>query len=279
MSAIDRLQAKLARLGGHLWRSYAMLAIWPWPAMLVGKHHGRFTWDDYRCFTRNLLPGDFLITKSEPFVLSNMAISGTAFKHGAVYTGPCRGWRDQNSGFIMKPHFLYGHKHSGKAEEGVFERTVTHAISEGVVTQDLGEVLFHADYAAVIRPWTTLIEAERIVEAALGAVGLDYNFDFKPSGPPALYCTELLVHCLQKVNIAPPPMVRRMTSFLGGKSDVTLADYFVRYPMICSSVSCSESGFADGSACREPLRVAIKDADDAAIFTAPFTGLKVRSGK
>lgn len=264
MSILDRIQARVAALGGDIWRSWQMIAIWPFPATLIGIHHGKFKPDDYRCFTRYLKPGDFLISRCEPFFLSNRAIAGTAFKHLAVFTGAVSGWREPHHDFVMKPRFMgYEYEKTGRAPDRIFEETVTHAVSEGVVTQDLLSFLFHCDYVAAVRPTINSIQASAIVKAALNQVGLEYNFDFKPSGPPALYCTELGAFCLKEVGITAPEKVLVRTSLTGSKSPVSLADYFIKFPMICCSISCSEPWFVRASALREPMRMAIYDARDA----------------
>jgi hypothetical protein len=240
------------------------MAIWPYPAVVIGMPRHKVTWDDYRFFTRTLKAGDFLLMSSDPYFLSNRAISGTAFKHLAVYTGQVQARRDAKTDFIEKPK-----RHSGPTKRGVFERTVTHAISEGIQCQDFGEAFFHCDWVAAIRAWNTKEEQSAIVHAALSQVGLAYNFDFKPSGPPALYCTELGSYCLKAAGITPPEQVRINTYAAGlilpldrFKTPVTLADFFAKYPMVASTISC-DSNFARRSRIGEVMRVAFLNAPDA----------------
>jgi hypothetical protein len=264
------LKARLAAVAGDIWRSWSMLALWPYPAVMLGHRRTMFTWDDYRAFTRRLRPGDIICATSEPYFLSNFGIRGTAFKHVAVYVGPVKGFRDQDSGFIMKPRPLHGHQHTGTPAHGIFERAVVHAISEGVVCQDLGEELFSADYVAAFRPWSTPDQQMSIIESAAAEVGAQYNFAFRPDGPEAFYCTELGAHCCCQAGIEPPAHVDVNTSLLGFVlplkrflSKVTVADTFVKYPMIVCSMSCNDPAFARKGRLARELRSAFLKAPDA----------------
>ena len=227
----------LGSLGGDLWCSAKMVALWPWPAVVVGKHRQRFTWDDYRVFTRLLKPGDFLLCRADQFLPQNRAIPG-AFKHLAVYTGPCQvGGRDAATGFILKARPM-------RDETVPWSRTVTHAIKEGVVVQDLGEVLFHYDYVCAVRATENDTKRRGIVAAALDAVGMAYNFAFRPTSQPQFYCTELGLHCMNAVGLTGPQKTRIMTAWWGGTSMVPLADAFVKtLPMVCCSTACSAPAF------------------------------------
>jgi hypothetical protein len=267
------LQAVLAAFGGDLHRSWRSVAFWPWPAVVYGGNRRKVTWDDYRLFTMMLQPGDLLLMRSEPYFISNFFIqrNGTAFSHLAVYTGAVKGYRDK-SDFILKAQPLgVEHQHTGKADPGVFERTVTHAISEGVVCQDLGEAMFHADWIAAVRPWKTKADQKQIVEAAVAQLGLQYNFEFKPKPTYAsFYCTQLGEFCCQKAGIAPPeqtPVVNSifglLTPFQRFKAPAPLADAFVKFPMVCCSVSCNDPAFARGSRFANELRAAFHEAPDA----------------
>jgi hypothetical protein len=267
---MQKIQATLAASGGDIWRSWRMLALWPYPAVILGVPSVHFTADDYRCFTRLLQPGDILLTRSEPFFISNYFIgkNGTAFSHAGVYTGPVQGYRCQNTGFIMKPKPIQ-RTNGWESSPGVFKRTVTHAISEGVVCQDLLEMLFHADWVAAVRPWANHGEGFMIQKVALDQVGLEYNFDFKPSGPPAMYCTELAAYCIEATGIPTPPKDWALTSLPGAvlpfrrfKSLVTLADAFIRYPMVCCSVSCNNPRFTRRSKF-DKMRECLLNAPDA----------------
>lgn len=275
------MQAALASFGGDLWRSWKAFAFWPYPAVVVGRHRPKVTADDYRCFTRLLQPGDFLLTRSEPYFISNYFIgrNGTAFSHLAIYTGAVTGYRDQETGCIMKPQAIT-RDNGWESSPGVFKRTVTHAISEGVVCQDLLEVMLHSDWVVAIRPWANQGEGYILQRIALSQVGLEYNFDFKPEGPPALYCTELGVFCLEKAGIQIPAKDLAVTSLLGVvvpvkkfKSFVTLADAFLQFKMVCCSVSCNEPAFARKSRFVKTREVLLK-APDASVWTGCNTQKK-----
>jgi len=265
------LQALIAGLAGDTWRSWRMVSLWPWPAVVIGNPEGRFTWDDYRCFTRELRPGDFIVTTSEPYFLSNRGIKGS-FKHLAVYTGAVHGaYRDQKTEYIMHPKPMSLKRgHTGMVGKGTFERTVTHAISEGVVCQDLGELLFHADWAMAVRAWKNEDEQGVIVQTALDQIGLEYNFEFKPKGHPKWYCTQLGYYCCQKAGLLLPERVKLTTSLAGFflpldrfRSEVPIADAFaVAFKPVCKSVSCNDIAFARKSRYNE-LRQRLAVAPDA----------------
>lgn len=246
------LQSIAATIGGDIWASKKLLALWPWPAVLLGRHTNKLTGDDYRCFSRLIKPGDFLLTNCASYFLSNFFIArknGTAFSHLAVYTGPVSGWRDQKTGFILKATPIK----EGESTEarGSFKKTITHAISEGVVVEDLFDLFKHADWIAAVRSWKTKEDQGNIVKAALSQVGLEYNFDFKPGGPPASYCTELGAYCLKTAGLPEPEKHSSVTSLAGilvpvkrFKSEVYMADYFLReYEVVCCSLSCGGLDF------------------------------------
>jgi hypothetical protein len=261
------LQSFLASMGGDIWASARMAALWPYPAVLLGVHGlpgERFTEDDYRFFTRVLQPGDMLVTRTCGFFLSNNAIPG-AFKHLAVYVGAVSGARDQKTSYIAKPRSLgLGYKHTGAAGAGIRERCIVHAVSDGVVCQDVLKLLFHADYAGIIRPWQHAAEQAAIVKAAITRVGLPYNFDFTPKGPPASYCTELGNFCLTATR-NPPPTSLITVSMWGGKAQVPLADDFAgHFGLVACSKSCADVGFykrARNDRIREVVQGA-RDFDD-----------------
>jgi len=245
------LQAVIAGVGGDIWATARNLALWPWPAVVYGARHSRFTWRDYRVFTKKLLPGDFLLMRAEPYFLSNAAISGTAFKHLAVYVGAVEGDFDAETRFIDNPLPMgTDYRHTGRAKDGLHERVIVHAISEGVVCQDLGEVLFHEDYVCAVRPWKNEHEQDEIVERAISRVGIPYDFEFKAS-PKALYCTELGGWCCKRVGIEPPKKVLKVNNLLGlvlplarFHAPVWIADGFLVYNTVCFSKSCGEKSFA-----------------------------------
>jgi len=266
------LQTEIARIGGDVSAHREVLAVWPWPAVIVGNHRTKFDFRDYRAFTAKLLPGDMVLTTSAAYFLVNRGIECTAFKHLAVVTGAVSGEFDGDSKFIAKPRFLgLGYRHTGSPAPGVFERTVTHAISEGVVCQDLGELLFHADYALTVRPWRSDEARRAIVDAALSQVGVGYNFDFTPKGPKAFYCTELGVHCLRKAGLLLPEKIRLTVDWRGFvlplgrfKSEVTVADAFAKeFDAVVASVSCADPAFAAPSRWRDIVRSRLLKAPDA----------------
>lgn len=264
------LQAKLATVGGDMWRSWRCVSLWPWPAVVYGFPHSRLTADDYRLFTTHLLPGDMLLSKAEPYFLSNRGIKATVFKHLAVYTGSVEGVRDtEDRRFITSVKSLGIHRrHKGIAGKGTFERTIVHAISDGIVCQDLMDVFSHNDFVAAVRPWSDSGQQQVIVDSALAQLGLGYNFDFTPSGPREFYCTELGVYCCKRAAITPPEMIKINVDWKGlvlpldrFKADVTVADAFVRtFKVLCVSDSCKVRNFHKESAYSDELRVLLNEA-------------------
>jgi hypothetical protein len=267
------LKSFLGSAGGDIWKSWGCLALWPWPAVVMGYPKTQFTFRDYREFTKLLKPGDFLLTASEPYFLSNRAIAGTAFKHLAVYSGSVSGIYDHETHFVESPNsFGVDYKHTGHgALHSIFERTVTHAISEGVVCQDLGDMLFHSDYVIAVRPWLDRDQQEIIVRQALTQVGKKYDFSFKNT-PEDLYCTELGLLCCQKAAITPPSPVQINTSFAGFflpmdrfKSPVLLADSFLQFEPVCASLSCyrRSAGLISKSRWPDLVRLSLQKAKNA----------------
>jgi len=261
------IQSCLAMVGGNTWVTRKIIAIWPWPAVLNGEYEPRFNEDDYRTFTRLLKPGDIIMSQSEPYPLTNFFIGKTVFKHGAVYTGAVKGIKNREHGFIDRPTSLgIDHAHTGKPERGEYERTVTHAISEGVVCQDLLRLTKHADYMIAVRPWKSAYQQQQIVEYALKQVGLGYNFDFSPEGPKEFYCTELCVASVKAADIELPKTTRRCTSLFlpWRKSDVTLSDsMLLTYKPVCCSVSCLDPKFYKKSMFGDGVRTKIMEAENA----------------
>jgi hypothetical protein len=227
----------------------------------------KFTEDDYRCFTKHLEPGDLLLTRSEPYFVSNHFIAGTVFKHLAVYTGAVKGVKNREHGFIERPTSRgVEHRHTGRPVMGEYERTVTHAIGDGVVCQDILRLTGHADYVVAVRPWQSEYEQMEIVEFALAQVGLGYNFDFKPVGHPKFYCTELGAASVKAAKIGPPTSVSMRVSLLGRKGDAYLADAFVAaYPAVCCSVSCLTPEFFRPSPFGDIIRQRLMKAENAGI--------------
>lgn len=273
------IQSTLVGLGGDIWASKRMLAIWPWPAVLVGKHSNAISGDDYRCFCRLLEPGDFLLTNCSSYFLSNFFIAkrnGTAFSHLAVYSGPVLGRRSDDTGFILKASPWLQVPGESADGPGRFKRTITHAISEGVVVEDLFDLFKHVDWAVAVRAWETKEQAAAIVKAGLGQVGLEYNFDFKPGGNPSSYCTELGAFCLKAAGIEEPEKRAAITSLAGiiipakgFKTSVYLADdYLVKFRAICCSMSCGDPDFSRRGK-GKGFRKKLLEAPDASTFSLP----------
>lgn len=260
-------QRAVATIGGDIWRSWHMLALWPWPAVVWGIPKSKLDPDDYRCFAGLLKPGDFLLSKSEGFLFSNAAISGTIFKHLAIYTGAVQGIKARKTSSIEAPKSL-GINHSlasMKYDNKSFSRTVTHAVSEGVICQDLLSVIGHVDYIVAVRPWRTTSQQAEIVNRALELVGLGYNFDFSPAGPRELYCTELGTECLNAAKLPVPQPAIKKISFLGKKGPVFLADSFLAaFPSVCCSASCREPDFYRGSRYGDVIRQRLLSAQSPA---------------
>lgn len=271
------VQTRLASWGGKVWlprnqRGGSCWALFPKPAILWGVPHFDVDSDDYRCLTTLAEPGDMILTRGNIWLFSNMGIAGTAFKHLAVITGSVSAIRD-DTGFLVKPKSLgVDRKHTGKVTRGIWERSVTHAIGEGVVTQDLLEVVMHyVDYFAIVRPWTSKEQQQKIVDFALSNNGLGYNFDFTPEGPKELYCTELGVEALKAAGIEPPLTTPINISWKGWLPfcsrkylyPVALADSFLEsFPVIACSKSCTDPRLPKKSRIPEVVRKALMEAKD-----------------
>ncbi len=249
------IRAKLGSIIGDMWASKKMFAIWPWPATIIGTKGGAgelFTAMDYRFFTAILQPGDFILTRSKGFFGSNSAIPGS-FKHLAVYVGSTRGGSEDT--YILKPRWMgVNRRHTGDGANTIHERTIVHAISEGVVAQDLYTLTKHIDYACIVRCSKNELDQRAICKAALNRVGVEYNFDFTPEGPPASYCTELGQHCLK---IACLPIVPTTKTIIGlfKSIELPLADDFIEgYGAEGCTVSAATPSFARLSHRPETIR-------------------------
>ena len=254
---------KIASAAGDTWINWKAVNVpWPWPSIVIGLAHGEFNWSDYRNFTRLLQPGDVIITRSVPFFISNKAIPGS-FKHGAVYTGHVAGNLDSRKHLIEKPIYLgVDNNHTGRPKRHIFERTVCHAISEGVVCQDVGELLFHADYAMVVRPWETIEQQQKIVHAAVRSVGKPYDFGFDAKNIDSIYCTELASYCIEEAGIPPPPTTPLRVKLFSPKIECVVADSFIKYPVVACSESCLDRDFQEKSNLGGVMRAAVLDAWD-----------------
>jgi hypothetical protein len=250
------LFSRLASVVGDTWATTRAVAVWPWPAVIVGVPRGEMLWTDYRAFCRKLLPGDFLLLRSKPFFGSNAAIPGAA-KHLAVYIGAVEGVQNTEEHTVesVKP---LGLDYAPKLHESrnVFPRVCVHAISEGVVCQDLGAVLMHADFALAVRPWGRRGEQETIVSTAVAQLGKPYDFNFNQRDQSAFFCTELGLHCCLRAAIIPPLSVKLRTRLFRARADVVIADYFAKFPSVCCSQSCLDRGFTRQS----PLGAAFENA-------------------
>jgi hypothetical protein len=234
------LWSKVATMVGDTWASRHMVALWPWPAVVVGSQHGKMMWSDYRAFSKMLTPGDFLLLRSKPYFGSNAAIPG-AMKHLAVYVGPVEGRENIESHFIEEPGVVVGnHPH----RMSIHERAVVHAISEGVVCEDLAAPLMHADYCIAVRPWKTESERTIIIKDALAHVGCPYDFKFNQASDEEVFCTELGLWACRAAAVIEPESSLIRTSLFGRKAKVALADNFVvRFTPVCCSRSCLDSEF------------------------------------
>lgn len=236
------LQAKAAALVGNIWTSTNMVAIFPYPAVVVGAYGSLVQGQDYRSIVSVIKPGDMLLTTQKKYMGSNSAIPG-AFKHLMVYTGPVHG--NYNGHYISNP-LPFGSSYRAILDEffpSTFNRTITHAESEGVMTFDLLDVFSHYDYIVVIRPWKNEQEQQAIVKAALSQNGKPYDFDFESENIDSIYCTELGAYCLEKAGIPVPPTIMKMTQFWKPwkKNKVYVADAFVyQFPIVCKTVSCND---------------------------------------
>ena len=255
-------QAVLASIAGDAWRSWRTLALWPWPAVCIGYPKAKFTWIDYRRFCRALQPGDLLLMTAERYFLSNRGISGTALKHLAVYTGSVAGEQDEE-GFIRGVISVGGKAPLARLEgKTVHDRTVVHSVSEGVVCQDLGDVLFHEDYVVAVRPWISEQERKTIVSESVQQLGKSYNFDFTQDGPPELYCTELGEFCCVRAGVIPPERVKMNVNWKGlfiplgrYKAYVSVADRFaLHFPIVAMSKHVDNRNFWGKSCWAEDLR-------------------------
>lgn len=245
---LKEIQAKIATIIGDIWVSSGIIGIWPWPLVAYGPYRTQIKGNDYRIFTALLKPGDMILTTQNKYKGSNSAIPGT-FKHLMVYTGTVFGQYDGKS--ISIP-VSYGVDHVFNLDEyfpSKFSRTITHAESEGVSTQDLLDVFSHYDEMVVVRPWKTKEQQEAIVKKALEQNGKEYDFVFDSDSDESLYCTELGVVCLKAAGIEVPETIMKMTKVWKPwkRSRVYVADFFVeKYDLVCKTMSCNNPYFYKG---------------------------------
>lgn len=225
------LQKFLATVFGDIWYSKKCIGLWHY---IYGNPESELHGKDYRELSKIIKPGDMILTRSANYKFSNKGIPEkyTFLKHLAVYIGPISG--------EMKKEFITNIDKNGKS----YPKCVVHAISEGVVCQDLFDIFRHFDYIVVVRPWKTTFQQEIIRETVLKLLGREYDFEFK-SGNKNYYCTELGVHCLHTAAVTVPKMVKINTSVWGlflplerFKRKVTVADEFVKeYKVVFRSES------------------------------------------
>lgn len=238
------IQDKIIGSFGKIWCSWKTIGLWPYPALIYNNVHSMLTWDDYRKFTMKIKIGDILISRSAPYLFSNIGIPGF-FKHAAIYTGTITGVRNHKTHFITPTHFIA----TTKEKEITFKRTIVHAIGEGVVCQDFGEMFFHADYIVALRPFTTEIQQDKIIISALKQVGRSYDFKFNKHEKKKFYCTELAAYCINEAAIERPQTTLITNSIYGlvlpirrFKTQAYVADSFLaKYPIVCVSKSCENN--------------------------------------
>jgi len=253
------LYTRIATMLGDLWFDRKLFAFWPWPAGIIGDPSRDFDWQDYRAFTRCLKPGDILIAQAERYWPCNLAISPSAFKHAAVYVGCVRGNYNRATKFIENPERVY-RVPPEPLPMNIHPRACIHAIAEGVVCQDLGSVLWHADYVMAVRPWKANSERDAIIEAAFEQHGKPYDFDFQQSNQKALFCTELALYCIQRAAIVQPESIVKRVKLWEKPRKIVLADAYVKYAPVCCSESCLERDFQRQARDQDAVAIAVSQA-------------------
>jgi hypothetical protein len=254
------LRAKLFSFFGDI---HVVKALTFPPCFMIGEHKRKVDLSlDYRAATKLLQPGDILVSRSWGYFLSNKGIPG-AFKHAMVYVGAVKGRKDAETGFIKKPKMMPS---MTSVYQTLTPRCVVHAISDGVVCQDLIDVMTHCDYMAAFRPLSADLskpfDLNVVAAEACKLVGTPYNFDFAIN-KNAFYCTELVNYLADKSSARIPPKTSMRVSLFGAKSMVTLADSIsLVYSMPWCSVSCNEPAFVNKSKIPDVIRNAVYDAED-----------------
>jgi hypothetical protein len=225
------IQKFLATIFGDIWYSKKCFGLGNY---IYGNPDSKLHGTDYREFSKIIKPGDILLTRSENYKFSNKGIpeKHTFLKHLAVYVGGVDG--REKGDIIDKP------TRDGKQ----FPKCVIHAISEGVVCQDLFDIFCHFDYIVVVRPWKTEFSQSTICDVAFSLLGKEYDFEFK-SGNNKYYCTELGISCIKAAVKMVPKMTKINTHILGlflplkrFKRNVTVADSFLEcFPIVYESRS------------------------------------------
>jgi len=233
------------------------------PCFVIGQIKRRIDLSsDYRAASRLLRPGDILVSRAFG-QLSNLGIPG-ATKHALFYVGPVSGRKNSETGFIEKPKPLPAHC---GVRETPYPRTIIHSISDGIVAQDLIEIMAEEDYMIAYRPKLLQEKPElaaKMVEEACRKVGMPYDFGFNWLSHNAMCCSEFVDHLSLFVGIPTPPKIKKRVKLFGAKQDVTIADaYALIHPAVWCSVSCNEPSFANRSSYAQILRDRIYEAEDA----------------
>jgi len=256
------LKKQVATVGGNI---HFVRALCLPPNIMIGNPKTKIQLDrDYRSASRSLRAGDIIISRAAGFI-SNKFIPG-AFKHAMVYVGPISGKYDKESGFINAPRML---PDAVGIHQTLFPRCVVHAISEGIVCQDLLTVMTHCDYMAALRPLTfSEMEPNKniIISSACRAVGKEYDFGFNWKSAKKFCCTELVDHCLKKAGFETPQPSMINTSFnpFGKKQPVTIADKYIEvHKTVWHSLSCNETKFIKRATDVEKLQQALAESQDA----------------
>jgi hypothetical protein len=228
------IQKFLATFFGDIWYSKKCFGLGHY---IYGSPESKLHGVDYRELSRIIKPGDILLTRSQNYKFSNKGIpeKHTYLKHLAIYIGAVDG--------KVKGEFIENITKDGKD----FPKCIIHAISEGVVCQDLFDVFRHFDYIVVVRPWKSAFQQSLICEMAFKLLGREYDFKFD-SKNKNYYCTELGVRCIQTAAIKVPKMTKINAHILGlflplerFKHKVTVADSFLEYfPIVYKSNSYKE---------------------------------------
>lgn len=245
---LKEIQSKIATFVGDIWVCKKIVGLWPYPLVAYGAYRTSTRGNDYRLFAAMLKPGDMIITTQNKYKGSNSAIPGT-FKHLMVYTGTVFGYYKNE--VIERPDF-YGVDHRVDFNEyypNKFVRTITHAESEGVITQDLLDVFHYYDEMVVIRPWETKGQQDKIVRTALSFNGRPYDFLFDAERDESLYCTEVGAACLRVAGIELPETIMKMTKVWKPweKVRVFVADFFAeKFKVVCKTMSCNNPSVFKG---------------------------------
>lgn len=246
----------VSKVGTLLGDLHTVKAVCIPPCFQIGEHKriGHLA-NEYRIITRILHVGDILVSRSWGY-LSNSLIKG-AFKHAMIYTGPVSGHRTLD-GFIKEPKMLPSNT---SIYQTFSPRTITHAISEGVVCQDLLEVMLHCDYLAIFRPslMRSCLEdcGNIIAHEALSKTGLPYDFGFNWRSHKSFCCTELVDHCVKAASIPVPEQCYARTPIK--KRKITFADnYFSFFPLMYYTPQCGSLGFVSKAVNPDKMMTAMR---------------------